>query len=61
MDAFRIQTSEELKFGKINLHVAFKVYIEKIRGGIKYRRENAETFGYISVMNKALGVNESFK
>ena len=50
-----------MKFGKVNLHVAFKVYIEKIRGGIKYRRENAEKFDYVSVMNKALGVDASFK
>ena len=47
MDLFRISTSDDLKYEKVNLHVAFKIFIEKIRGGIKYKRENADKFNYI--------------
>ena len=56
IDQFRIQTSEEKKLlGKGNLHIAFNVYFEKIRGGIKYKMEQANKIGYVDVLHKTLG------
>lgn len=56
MELFRIQTSKEQYItGNGNLYAAFSVFIEKVRGGMKYRRENAQNFGYLKVIKQALG------
>ena len=55
MDLFGIKTGEELKQENINLAQAFRFYINKIRGGPNYIKDNAEKFNYVKVINQALG------
>ena len=38
-----------------DLHAAFRIFIEKIRGGTKYRLKNAESMNYVNVVKQTLG------
>lgn len=60
MDVFRIQTKQDtIQCCKGNLHVAFKIFIERIHGGRKYMRENAEKFKYVQIMKQALNQEDT--
>lgn len=47
-EIFRVQTNEDQKIAvKPNLYTAFKIFIEKVRGGEKFKRDNAKNFNYV--------------
>ena len=54
-DIFHISEKNQLKMLKGDLHAAFRIYIDKIKGGLKYRKEKADKFNYVTVLNRALG------
>lgn len=51
-DLFRIKNyKDQFKLCKYNLAIAFNVFIEKQRGGIKYKLQNAKQFKYLETIN----------
>ena len=60
MDTFHLSSKGQLQqIEQGDLHAAFKIYIEKIRGGMKYRKEVVDKFNYVKEIQSVLNENLS--